>query len=205
VLNGHGYLGNDHPLGKANRFYADLPQRDYDPEKAKHHLKKAGKENLKVNLSASDAAFVGAVDAAVLFKEQAAKAGIDVNVVREPADGYWSDVWLKEPFCTSYWGGRPTADWMFQVAYAAGASWNATNWEHPRFNTLLQEARAELDADKRQDMYTEMQQILRDEGGVIIPMFANYIMGLSEEVQTGQMAANWDLDGLKCVERWWFA
>jgi hypothetical protein len=30
-------------------------------------------------------------------------------------------------------------------------------------------------------------------------------MGLSADVQTGQMAANWDLDGLKCVERWWFA
>ncbi|MDZ7714541.1 MAG: ABC transporter substrate-binding protein [Rhodovibrio sp.] len=140
VLNGHGYLGNDHPIGKANRFYAeDLPQRAYDPEKAKWHLKQAGMENLKVDLSSSDAAFVGAVDAAVLFKEQAKQAGIDVNVKREPADGYWSDVWLKEPFCMSYWGGRPTEDWMFQVAYAAGASWNATNWKHERFNKLLLE------------------------------------------------------------------
>ena len=36
-------------------------------------------------------------------------------------------------------------------------------------------------------------------------MFANYIMGLSEDVQHGEMAANWDLDGLKCLERWWMA
>ena len=206
VLGGHGYLGNDHPIGKANRFYAaDLPQREYDPEKARHHLKKAGKENLKVDLSAADAAFVGAVDAAVLFQEQATKAGLDINVVREPNDGYWSNVWLKKPFCTSYWGGRPTEDWMFQVAYASGASWNATNWEHERFNKLLQEARAELDKAKREEMYVEMQHILRDEGGVIIPMFANYIMAMNDEVRTGDMANNWDLDGLKCVERWWFA
>ena len=206
VLGGHGYLGNDSPIGKANRFYADeLPQHEYDPDKARSLLKKAGKDNLEIDLSASDAAFVGAVDAAVLFKETAQKAGINVNISREPSDGYWSDVWLKKPFCTAYWGGRPTEDWMFQVGYAAGASWNATNWEHERFNKLLQEARAELDTAKRREMYVEMQRLVSNQGGVIIPMFANYIMAMTDEVQTGEMANNWDLDGLKCVERWWFA
>jgi peptide/nickel transport system substrate-binding protein len=38
------------------------------------------------------------VDAALLFKEHAAKAGIHVNVVRAPNDGYWTNVWLKKPF-----------------------------------------------------------------------------------------------------------
>jgi peptide/nickel transport system substrate-binding protein len=94
---------------------------------------------------------------------------------------------------------------MFQVGYAAGASWNATKWEHERFNKLLQEARAELDTAKRREMYVEMQRLVSNQGGVIIPMFANYIMAMTDEVQTGEMANNWDLDGLKCVERWWFA
>jgi len=206
VLGGHGYLGNDHPIGKANQFHAaDLPQRGYDPDKAKHHLKKAGAENLKVQLHAADAAFVGAVDAAVLFQEQARAAGIEIDVKRAPNDGYWSNVWLKEPFCTAYWGGRPTEDWMFQVGYAAGAPWNATNWEHERFNKLLQEARVELDQARRREMYVEMQRLCRDEGGVIIPMFANYIMALNDKVAHGKMANNWDLDGLKAMERWWFA
>ena len=40
-------------------------------------LKKAGMENLKVDLSASDAAFPGGVDAALLMAEQAKAAGID--------------------------------------------------------------------------------------------------------------------------------
>ncbi|NIP90213.1 MAG: peptide ABC transporter substrate-binding protein, partial [Gammaproteobacteria bacterium] len=69
--------------------------------------------SLKVNLSAADAAFAGAVDAAVLYKEHAAKAGIEINVVREPNDGYWSNVWLVKPFSMVFWGGRPTEDWMF--------------------------------------------------------------------------------------------
>ena len=38
----------------------------YDPDKAKFHLKKAGFETIKVDFSASDAAFPGAVDAGLL-------------------------------------------------------------------------------------------------------------------------------------------
>ncbi len=206
ILRGHGVVGNDHPIGRSNRFHADdLPQRSYDIDKAKFHLKKAGLSSLKVDLSAADAAFAGAVDAAVLFKEHAAKAGIDINVVREPNDGYWSNVWLKKPWCAVYWGGRPTEDWMFSTAYAAGAPWNDTFWEHERFNKLLIQARAELDEAKRRDMYTEMQRLVRDDGGVLVPMFNNYVMGLSTKVAHDTMGANWSLDGFRAIERWWFA
>ena len=206
ILRGHGVLGNDHPIGQSNRYHAgNLPQRAYDPDKARHHLKKAGMEGLSVDLSAADAAFAGAVDAAVLYKEHAAKAGIGINVVREPDDGYWANVWMKKPYCAVYWGGRPTEDWMFSTAYAADANWNDSFWQHDRFNELLLAARAELDEKKRRGMYEEMQAIVRDDGGVLIPMFANYVMGLSDKIGHGQMAANWSMDGFKCTERWWFA
>ncbi len=138
VLRGHGVLGNDHPIGPSQRYHAaDLPQRAYDPDKAKFHLKKAGLSSLSVDLSAADAAFAGAVDAAVLYKEHARKAGITINVVREPNDGYWSNVWMKKPWSAVYWGGRPTDDWKFSTAYAAGASWNDTISTHHRFNQIL--------------------------------------------------------------------
>lgn len=206
VLSGHGYVGNDHPIGRANRFHHDdLPQRQFDPEEARHHLREAGRENLQLTLKVSDAAFVGAVDAGQLMAETMAEAGIDLRVDRVPSDGYWSNVWLEEPFVASYWGGRATEDWMFTEGYAAGANWNDTNWENERFNELLREARAELDEDRRREMYHEMQELVHDDGGSLIPIFANYIMGLSDEVQHGEMANNWDLDGLKCLERWWFA
>ncbi|MDX1710160.1 MAG: ABC transporter substrate-binding protein [Rhodovibrionaceae bacterium] len=206
VLLGHGVLGNDHPIGRSNRFYAEeLPQREYDVDKAKFYLKQSGLSSLQVDLSASEAAFAGAVDAAVLYKEHAAKAGIEINVVREPSDGYWSNVWMKKPWCAVYWGGRPTEDWMFSTAYAAGAPWNDSFWEHERFNKLLIEARAELDTAKRREMYVEMQRIVRDEGGVVVPMFNNYVMGLSTKLAHDKMGANWSMDGFRCVERWWFA
>ena len=204
VLKGHGSLGNDHPIAPGNRFHAaDLEQRAYDPDRAKYHLKQAGLDSLDVSLSTSDAAFAGAVDAAVLFQESAGRAGIRVNVDRKPADGYWSNVWLKDPFAMSYWNGRPTEDWMFSLVYADGAEWNESRWSNPRFNELLVAARAELDEGLRAEMYHEMQALCRDDGGSIIPMFANYIDGKNDRIAHGEVASNRFLDGWKVVERWW--
>lgn len=207
ILLGHGAVANDHPIAPSNRFFnAELERRQYDPDKARYHLKQAGMDTLKVQLSASDAAFGSGVDLAVLFKEHAAASGIEIDVVREPADGYWSNVWMKKPFCLSFWGGRPTEDWMFSIAYASGASWNESFWEHARFNDLLIAARAELDEVKRAEMYGEMQLIMRDEGSSIIPMYANYVDARSAKLARGEhIGANWELDGLMAVERWWFA
>lgn len=206
ILLGYGYLGNDHPIGRSNRYFAaSLPQRQYDPDKARFLLKRAGLDSLKVSLSAADAAFAGAVDAGTLFAERAAKAGITVDIVREPDDGYWTNVWLKKPFAAVYWGGRPTEDWMFSTAYAAGVPWNDTHWNNERFNALLQQARIELDDGKRREMYGEMQQLLSDDGGAIIPMFANFVFAMSDKIaHAAEISADWDLDGLKFAERWWF-
>ena len=207
ILQGFGVVGNDHPIGPGQRFFAkDLEQRSYDPDKAKHYLKQAGLDSLTVDLSVADAAFAGAVDAGALYAETAKTSGISLNIVREPNDGYWSNVWNKKPFCACYWGGRPVEDQMFSTAYASGAAWNDTAWEHARFNMLLTEARAEVDDDKRRGMYAEMQQLVRDEGGVIVPMFASYVFATSDKVATpAQMGSNWDLDGERWMERWSFA
>ena len=205
VLRGHGYLGNDHPIGTIHRYFAsELEQRHFDADRARFHLKKAGIENATFKLHAGDI-YPGGTDAALLYKEHAAKAGIDIEVVREPTDGYWSNVWMQKDFSVAYWGGRPTEDWMFSVAYADSSAWNDTYWRHDKFNQLLVAARAELDEARRRQMYVEMQSICRDEGGVVIPVFANWINVISGKVGTPDViAGNWPMDGDKSAERWWF-
>ncbi len=207
ILFGYGQLGNDHPIGSGQRYFnSELPQREYDPDKARFHLKQAGLDSIKLEIFASDAAFAGAVDAAILIQASAKGAGIDLTVTRSPNDGFWSDHWIKSPFITSYWSGRPVEDQMFSTTYQTGVSWNETRWSHERFDSLLVEARAELDSDRRRDMYWEMQQILHDEGGALIPMFASYVFGVSDSVgMPADLATNWDLDGERYLERWWFA
>ncbi len=204
ILAGYGQVGNDSPITPANRYFnTEMEQRHYDPDKAKFHLKKAGHDSLKVQLHCAETAFEGAVDTAVLFRESAAKAGIDIEVVREPNDGYWSNVWLQKPFCTAFWSGRPTEDLMFTTGYASDAAWNDAHWKHARFDELLIQARTELDSAKRRQMYWEMQQIVRDDGGTIIPMYAQFVDAHGKGVTHGRLAANRNLDGWKSMERWW--
>jgi peptide/nickel transport system substrate-binding protein len=206
VLYGYGKAGNDNPIAPSVKFATEpQPAFSYDPDKAKFHLKKAGFETLKVDFSTSDAAFAGAIDTALLMQQQALAAGIDINVIREPADTYWDNVWMKKPWCMSYWGGRPTCDWMFTTAYASDAAWNETQWKNPRFNELLIRARAETDDVKRAAMYAEMQQLVHDDGGAIILMFNNYVSAHSKLVAHGELNANYDHDGSYIFERWWFA
>ncbi len=205
IVGGRGTLGNDHPISPNDRFYnADLPQRAYDPDLARHHLQKAGLDGLKVRLSAADGLYSGAVDTAVLYAEQAKKAGIDIEVNRVPNDGYWSNVWMQHPWCASYWAGRPTADWMFTQGYSADSSWNESYWANARFNELLKAARAQLDEDKRRGMYHDMQELCRDDGGSVVHLFANHIMAYNDNVGRPQkVAGNWEFDGYKMIERWW--
>ncbi|MEA3290958.1 MAG: ABC transporter substrate-binding protein, partial [Pseudomonadota bacterium] len=197
--------GNDYHVAPNMPYWADLPQREYDPDKAKHHLKQAGMENLEVSLSTADSVYSGAVDMAVLYAEQAKAAGITINVKREPNDGYYSDVWLKKPFCMVQWGARPTPDVMFSLTYKDDADWNESHWQNKQFNELLLQAKTELDQDKRTAMYREMQTLARDDGGTIIPMFTNLVYARRKNVQHGpDLAANWQVDGARGVSRWWF-
>ncbi|MEM7222095.1 MAG: ABC transporter substrate-binding protein [Pseudomonadota bacterium] len=204
ILSGHGRVGNDTPIGPSYRYFdANLAQTPYDPDKAKWYLQQSGLSELKIDLSAADSAFAGAVDSAVLYREQALKAGIDITVVREPNDGYWSNVWMKKPWCASYWAGYTTENEMFTTGYAPGAAWNDTWFDNEAFNKLLIAARAELDESKRGEMYGEMQRIVRDEGGSLVPMFANDVMARTDRVAHGELASDRGFDGRRIITRWW--
>jgi peptide/nickel transport system substrate-binding protein len=206
ILFGYGSVGNDNPISKAMKFSIDpQPAHVYDPEKAKFHLKKAGMENLKVDFSTSEAAFAGAVDAGTLMAEHAKAAGIEINVIREPGDSYWDNVWLKKPWCMCYWGGRPVADMFLSISLAADAAWNDTHWKHPRFNELLIAARAETDETKRAAQYAECQQLVHDDGGQIVLMYNNFVNAYSDKMAHGEFNSDADTDGGYMYERWSFA
>jgi peptide/nickel transport system substrate-binding protein len=137
----------------------------------------------------ADSVFPGAIDAAALFQQSAAAAGIPLEIQRVPNDGYWSEVWNKEPFCASFWGGRPVQDQMYSTGYLSTADWNDTRFKNPEFDALLLSARGELDTAKRKATYLEMAQTIHDEGGVICPMFNDFVEAVSDQIQ------GWVADG----------
>ncbi len=206
IFFGNASVGNDTPLNETFPFFEPIPQRPYDPDRAKFHLDKAGMSSMDITVHASDSVFSGAVDMVTLFSEQARPAGINITPKREPADNFWANVWLVQPFPVVQWGARPTPDAIFSLVYQSGVDWNEGRWGNERFDELLFAAKAELNEATRTEMYTEMSQILADDSPVLIPLFVNRIMGRRDNVMREEaIASNWELDGARGYHRWWFA
>ena len=205
VLGGFATVGNDIPLARNQQFYNDqLPQREYDPEKAKWYLKQSGLDSVDLTFHTSDGAFAGAVDMGVLMQESMRDAGINLNVKREPADGYWSNVWMTVPWSASYYNGRPTADWMLSSQYSSDAQWDATYFRKPEFDALLVQARAEEDTSRRKELYFAAQELLWDQGGVAVLAFVNILIGASNKLGHGEVGVSRRLDDARLARRWWF-
>jgi peptide/nickel transport system substrate-binding protein len=206
IFSGHGRVGNDQPITPAYPFHnPDLAARTYDLDKARFHFRKSGVDGaVPIGIHTADASFNGAVDLCVLYQQQAAKAGITLNVVREPGDGYWQNVARKKPWYTSFWSGRATEDTMFTVAYSGASPLNDTHWKNDAFDKLLVAARVEPDETRRRQMYYELQTLTSDDGGALVPIFANSVYAMTTKVRHDPaVAGNWELDGARAIERWW--
>lgn len=204
VYGGMGRIGNDTPIPPNDPlFAADIAQNSYDPEKAAELFKKSGITG-PLQLHTSDAATVPAVDMAALFKEHAAKAGIEIEIIREPADGYWANVWAQAPFHATVWGARPTADMILTTAYSAASPGNDTHWGNAEFDAAIAAARVEPDEAKRKAIYAQAQALLSSDGGAIIPVFGDVVEGVAAEVQ-GYVPGTQPLANYRAAEQVWFA
>ena len=177
VLLGLGEVGNDNPVPLSSPFAykTEAPVRDI--ARAKQLLADAGHgDGLEIDLYTGEGV-PGMVNMAQVYAQMAADAGIKVNVVVTPADSYWDDVWLKHAMVNSAWSMRPPATGL-AIAYTKDAKWNETHWYRDDYDGLLAKAAATLDADERAGVYKQVQQLLAEEGGVIIPMFIHQVSAM---------------------------
>ncbi len=200
VLRRNGTIGNDQPIPRFDPTYAsDIPQRAYDPDKAKFHFKKSA-HDAPVVLTSDN----GALDLAQIFQASAAKAGITINLNRVPSDGYYNNIWQHVPFCASNWGGRTTADMMLSTAYASNSPFNETKWYSPAFDEKLIAARSELNLAKRRELYRDLQLMIHEVGGAIIPVFYNYIDAGSADIRGFVPMSTRQFSGYRAPEKVWF-
>lgn len=178
VYKGYAQIGNDHPIAPTDPMYSEeIPIRPYDPDKAKFHLKKAGMENPNVVIYTSSTAGPGNVEQALMFQQTAAAAGVTVQVRQTPPEGYWSHTWQKYPIFGSNWNARPTADLMYATKHMSDSTQNETRYVNKKIDQLIIQARATLDETKRKAIWTELQMILHEEGGDLVPCFVDYLHG----------------------------
>ena len=181
ILKGKGSVGNDQPISSAHGtdFCSELPQREFDPDKAKFHFKKSGYSGADLHVAPVTA---GIEDTCLLAQANCAKIGFNLNLKKVPNDGYWGAVWMKEPINVVTWNMRPTANSQMAIQFAPGGNWNDTFWNNPRMGELLTLSLAETDPAKRHALYCDMQTLIHEGSGMVIPAFSNINDGIANNV-----------------------
>ncbi len=171
VFRDFSVVGNDHPIDPTNPFFApDLPQREYDPDKARFHFEKAGALGQAIPMVVSEAARAS-IEIGTILQQDGLDIGLNIELQRVPIDGFWSNYWMKVPLGFGTLSPRPTADMMLSLLYKSDAAWNEAGWKNEQFDQLLLQARVESNLDTRKQMYADLQQLVHDFGGTVIPNF----------------------------------
>lgn len=204
VLRGHGVIGNDQPIDPSNRFYySGLAQRPYDLDRAKFHLQKSGVGSAPLPIVCSTAA-PNSIDMAQVMQQSGQKIGLNLELRRVPADGYWTNHWFKHPLGFGAINPRPSADILFTLLFKSDAPWNESGWKNDRFDELLGLARAETDDARRKAMYAEMQVLVADHCGIGIPVFQNLLDAHSSKLKGLSPIPVGNLMGFDFAQYVWF-
>ena len=180
---GFGAVGKDSPIGPAFAQYflaeAEVPARD--PAAAAALLAEAGyPDGLDLTLHLPNSG--NFPDLAQLLAAQWEEAGIRVDVQLEEENTYWSELWMDVDLGITGWGPRPVPQLYLDFAYHSDGVWNESHYSNARVDELIEIGRSSRDQAERTAAYKEIQQILLDEGPIIVPYFFAAFMVLAGNV-----------------------
>ncbi|MFQ5858077.1 MAG: ABC transporter substrate-binding protein [Anaerolineae bacterium] len=174
---GEGLLGHDFHVYPLHPEYCEKPVPEYNPEKAKQLLADAGyPDGLEVNLAVGSG-WSDVVSYGEVLKEDAAPAGLRINLNTMPNSQYWEQ-WTEVDLGITPWTHRPLGTMVLNLAYIADnegnpVAWNESRWVDDEFSELLAEANGTLDVDRRREIFCKLEQIQMDRGSVGIPYWRN--------------------------------
>lgn len=181
ILKGKGTVANDTPVSGAHGpdFCSELPQREFDPDKAKFHFEKSGYTTAELYVAPVAS---GIEETCLLAQANCAKIGFNLQLKKVPTDGYWGAVWMREPINVVTWNMRPTAQSQMAIQFGPGAAWNDTYWHNERMGELLNGVLSVTDPTKRHEMMCEMQTLIHNGSGMVIPAFTNINDGVAANI-----------------------
>ncbi len=163
---GQGVTADNTHVGPMHPEYADVPGFDHDPAGALALLKEAGMEDYEFELISIDDDWRKNTTDAV--GAQMRDAGFNVKRTIIPGSTFWND-WTKYGFSSTNWNHRPLGVQILGLAYRSGEAWNEAGFSNADFDAALAEANSIADADKRREVMSTLQTIMRDEGVTIQP------------------------------------
>ncbi|MFD4030015.1 ABC transporter substrate-binding protein [Streptomyces sp. NPDC058637] len=170
VFYGNAVVGNDLPSIGFPDYAESVPQRAYDPDKARKLLKAAGAEGVKVELTTGPET-PGMAEMATLYVEDLKKAGVRASVRELPAGQLFADfaAYSRLPLAASYQMPIPALS-TYQMS-TAGGSPSAFGWKHAEVDALVAKSRAERDGAEARKLGTAAQRKRWDEGNQVLPVF----------------------------------
>ncbi len=205
AVQGFGTVANDHPVPPWHPYFnKDLPQRPNDLDKARFYLKKSGLVKPSLEIVTTDN-IEGAIEGAQFLQQLGSQVGMNLKVRRVPYDGYWSQHWMKHPISYGSVNPRPTLDLLFSQFYKSDAPWNESGWKNAQFDQLVTAARGERDQAKRKQMYGDMQELVYNHCGTIIPLFISSLDGYSNKVKGVESYPSGMMMGYRFTELVWLS
>ena len=182
VFRGNGRIGND-VFGLRDVVYdSALPQRVQDLDMARSLLTRAGRSDLTVTLVTS-AIVPGTVEVAQVLAQQAAEAGVTVNLKQVTRSELFGRHYLHWTFAQDNWMYYPYFSNVLQ-ATVAGAPFNESHTHNGAYTRLYRQALATVDETKKVEIAHEMQEMEYSgvASGYIIPFFNPVIDGYASRV-----------------------
>jgi len=171
AFNGFATVGTD-ALGPVPGCPApDFAAPEPDPERAKALLAEAGQSGLSFEL-VTDGADAGMAESAQLFAQQAAEAGVTVEVRQMDVASFLAK-WGEWPAYIGAIGGPYST--AARNYYLPGQSNNATHFDDPEYTALADEYASIVQPEERCDVAAKMQRIAAEHGGNLMPALSQNV------------------------------
>lgn len=169
-------------IAPTTKYYTnDVKKYDYNIEKAKELLKKAGVENLKLKFEYVK----GKDDNIVMLVQQKLKEiGIEVDLVTIDDNAFFDKLTGKadrdyDLILNGYVMGVDPAG--YASAYETGGVFNAENYSNPEMDKLWKEGAREVNDDKRKEIYEKIQKELAEQAVIYPIQYTESFVGIDSK------------------------
>jgi peptide/nickel transport system substrate-binding protein len=183
LFQGRAQIGNDEVWAPGFANSPSIPQRPYDPDKAKALLKAAGHENgLTATLTTEQSLQIPQY--ATLVQAAAKAVGVTINLNVESQSTFYgsgsNQPWLVVPLGIVDWAARATAQQFWGSAFRTGGVWNSAHWSDPTFDRLTTQYEATVDEQSRTAIAKQAALIQQDETPAIITYWHNGVFATTK-------------------------
>lgn len=185
--------GNDHPVAPIYADYVEEEGRTRNIERAKELLAEAGyPDGFDIELYFASNLY-STRNYALAIQEMAKDIDVRVELKGFSREIYLAEYWQNVNFSVTQWGHRPSPITFFELAYVSNAVWPEGHYSNPELDQLVRRAKAVRDDAKRKEIFSDLQNLMADDGPALIPYFHSMNFATQKHIEY-QVTNSWHFD-----------